>query len=113
MALKQNKKSDGRSGSHHKRVEVDEDQAGSHDQVRHQREGRQVLQVGGENQQDEGGQEAEHVEAGVEARHQDLRLVGVVGVAVEGGGVGRFHHLGKGESQFERVRELTRLNVCD
>lgn len=113
MAQKQNKKPDGRSGSHHERVDVDEDQAGSHDQVRHQREGRQILQVGGENQQDEGGQEAEHVEAGVEARHQDLRLVGVVGVAVEGGGVGRFHHLGKEESQFERVKDLTRLKVCD
>lgn len=78
---------------HHEGVEVDEDQAGRHDQVRHQREGGQVLQVGREDQQDEGGQEAERVETGVEARHQDLGLVGEVGVAAEGGGVGGFDHL--------------------
>ena len=78
---------------YHDRVEVDEDQAGGHDQVCHQREWSQVLQVGGEHQQDEGGQEAEHVEAGVEAGHQHLGLVGVVDVAAEGGGVGCFYHL--------------------
>lgn len=102
-----------KSGAHHEGVEVDEDQAGSHDQVRHQREGHQVLQVGGENQQDEGGQEAEHVETGVEARHQDLGLVGVVGVAVEGGGVGHFNHLVKEESRFEHVRKPILLEICD
>lgn len=75
------------------RVEVDEHQAGGHDKVCHQGEGGQVLQVGGEDQQDDGGQEAEHVEAGVEARHQHLGLVGVVHLAAEGGSVGCFDHL--------------------
>lgn len=84
------------SGVYRERVEVDEDQAGRHDQVGHQREGSQVPQVGGEHQQDEGGQEAEHVETGVEARHQHLGLVGAVDLTVEGGGVGGFHHLEEG-----------------
>lgn len=82
--------------THHERVEVDENQAGRHDQVGHQGQRRQVLQVGREDEQDEGGQEAEHVEARVEALDQHLRLVGQVGVAVEGGGVGRLHHLFRG-----------------
>ena len=85
-------------------VEVDENQAGWHNQVGHQGQRSQVFQVGGEHQQDDGGQEAEHVEAGVEARHHDLRLVGVVHVAVEGGGVGCFHHLVK--RQEERTHTL-------
>lgn len=85
------------SGVYRDRVEVDEDQAGGHDQVCHQRERSQVLQVGGENQQDNGGQEAEHVETGVKARHKHLGLVGVVHLAAEGGGVGCFYHLVKEE----------------
>lgn len=89
-----------RSRHHHDGVEVDEEQAGRHDQVRHQRQGGQVLQVGREHQQDDGGQEAEHVETGVEARHQDLGLVGEVGVAAEGGGVGGFDHLAEEKSHM-------------
>lgn len=80
-------------GGYRQRVEVDEDQAGGHGQVGQQGEGGQELQVGDQDQQDDEGQEAEHVEAGVEAGNQDLRLVGVVHVAVPRGGVGCFHHL--------------------
>lgn len=80
-------------GGYHEGVDVDEHQTNRHEHVCHQREGSQVLQVGDENQQDEGRQEAEHVEAGVEARNQDVRLVGVVQPAADGGGVGCFHHL--------------------
>lgn len=99
-----------KSAVYHERVEVDEDQAGRHDQVRNQREGSQVLQVGGEDQQDEGRQEAEHVETGVEARHQHLCLVGVVHVAVEGGGVSCFYHLMMAE--VEEKLEMRRENLC-
>lgn len=81
------------SHTHRERVEVDEGQADGHHRVGHQREGSQVLQAGREDQQDEGGQEKEHVDAGVEAGRRDLGLVGVVYLAVEGCGVGRLHHL--------------------
>ena len=74
-------------------VVVDEHQAAGHHQVGEQREGRHVLQVGREDEEDEEGQEEEHVDAGVEAGAPQRRLVGQVHVAVPGGGVGRLHHL--------------------
>lgn len=86
-------------GGYRQRVVVDEDQTGGHGHVCQQREGGQEFQVGDQDQQDDEGQEAEHVEAGVEAGDQDRRLVGVVGVAVPGGGVGCFHHLRGGERE--------------
>lgn len=90
-----------KSGVYREWVEVDEDQAGGHDQVSHQREGSQVPQVADENQQNEERQEAEHVETGVEARHEDLGLVGVVHDAAEGGGVGCFYHLVMAEEKVK------------
>lgn len=81
------------SGVYRDGVEVDEDQAGGHDQVGDERERRQVLKVGRKDQKDEGGQEAEHVDAWVEAGHQHLCLVATVYLAVEGGGVGCLNHL--------------------
>lgn len=93
-------------GTHHEGVEVDEDQAGSHHQVCYQWERSKVLQVGCEDQQNEGGQEAEHIEPGVKAVHQDLGLIGLVNMAVKGGGVGRLHHLVREENSFVHVRKL-------
>lgn len=81
--------------THRDRVEVDERQAGGHHHVGHQGEGGQVLQVGCEDQQDEGWQQKEHVGAGVEAGRRELGLVGVVYLAADGCGVGRLHHLKK------------------
>lgn len=86
--------------THRDGVEVDESQAGGHHHVGHQREGSQELQVGCEDQQDEGGQEEKHVDAGVEAGRRDLGLVGVVYLAADGGGVCRLHHLKKEEHQL-------------
>lgn len=90
--------------THRDRVEVDESQAGRHHHVGHQREGSQELQVGCEDQQDEDGQEEEHVDAGVEAGRRDLGLVGVVYLATDGGGIGRLHHL-KREGRTSAVSE--------
>ena len=82
-------------------VVVDQDQAAAHHQVGQQREGRHVLEVGGEDEEDEGGQEEEHVDARVKAIPRQRRLVGVVHLAVPGGGVGCLHHL----SEWRRSRE--------
>lgn len=102
-------------GVYRERVEVDEDQAGAHDHVSHQGEGSQVPQVADEDQQNEERQEAEHVETGVKARHQDLCLVGVVNGAAEGGGVGCFYHLVKAAKKgfkYKRVFPPGRAMTC-
>lgn len=94
------------AGAYRERVEIDEHQADGHHDVCQQGEGSQVSQVRREDQQDDGRQEAQHVEAGVKAGHQDVGLVGVVHVAVEGGGVGCFHHLTEAEEEEDEDRDM-------
>jgi len=85
-------------------VVVDEHQAAAHGQVGEEREGSQVLEVGCEDEEDEGRQEEQHVDAGAEALHPHLRLAGVVHLAVPGGDVGCVHHLSEGRGKMTGKR---------
>lgn len=56
--------------TYHYRVNVDQNQTDTHDQIGHEGQGRQILEVTCEDQQYDERKQAEHVEPGVKAGHQ-------------------------------------------